>query len=102
MVAYNTPWIIYDPVDTTNEPSSCLLPRGMRREVSHKVYEEENMRRTYKEERNLEDQNKSSCCVSLESKTCGFRGVQEISDKEDTEVTLMGCTSVTSSVFSSK
>ncbi|KAH0883472.1 hypothetical protein HID58_059568, partial [Brassica napus] len=86
MVAYNTPWIIYDPVDTTNEPSSCLLPRGMRREVSHKkkrctksfdlcgcfsccwcliyhilshfpkVYEEENMRRTYKEERNLEVQ----------------------------------------------
>ncbi|CAN6834530.1 unnamed protein product [Brassica oleracea] len=37
MVAY-TPWIIYDPVDTTNEPSSCLLPRGMRREVSHKVW----------------------------------------------------------------
>ncbi|CAN6818978.1 unnamed protein product, partial [Brassica oleracea] len=57
MVAY-TPWRFYDSVDTTNEPSSCLLPRGMRREVSHKsfpkVYEEENMRRTYKEERNLE------------------------------------------------
>ncbi|KAH0873275.1 hypothetical protein HID58_070637, partial [Brassica napus] len=100
MVAY-TPWRFYDPVDTTNEPSSCLLPRGMRREVSHKVchlllsmccsipneemrvcyrdrkrcvpkalifaavlavvgvlfiifLEEENMRRTYKEERNLE------------------------------------------------
>ena len=27
MVAY-TPGRFYDPVDTTNEPSSCLLPRG--------------------------------------------------------------------------
>lgn len=40
MVAY-TPWRFYDSVDTTNEPSSCLLPRGMRREVSHKRIEKE-------------------------------------------------------------
>ncbi|CAF2118471.1 unnamed protein product [Brassica rapa] len=84
MVAY-TPGRFYDPVDTTNEPSSCLLPRGNEaRSVAQGdrkigvpkalifaavlaavgvlfiifsvifLEEEENMKRTYNEERNLE------------------------------------------------